>query len=474
MSRQRLKPYAFLAHHVMAPALDAVRGTRTMQCNRALEESQWWPLDRIEELQRERLRQLITYSYERVPYYRGLMNEQGTSPFDVKSAADLHKLPVLTRDIVRAHSSELLADGFPRSQLHRSKTGGSTGTPLVFFSTLDDQSNHGYARGIRALRWAGMEMGDRRMLIRMRRESLSQRRSSLHRISRVLERVRELDSRDITTESLPGIVAFLSRPDVQYLGGYPSAVSFIAAWITETGTTPPSLAAIITGGEQLFEHQRQRIRDVFNLETFSKYACNEAFDIAMECEAHSGMHVAAEDIIIEVVDEDGQPVPEGTEGRILMTNLHNYGMPLIRYELGDTGSFVPGTCPCGRQLPRLAHVLGRRFDIVYTPSGRRITGANLGTALLANMPVRQFQFVQEELDLMVVRIVPTADASGAELESMRNRIPLMYQELLGKDVRVELQLTDHIELTSGGKHLLVVSRVDPDSWLNRGPTADAR
>ena len=187
-------------------------------------------------LQRQRLHALVSYSYERVPYYRRMMNEAGLAPEHVRSVDDLRRLPVLTRDMVRANSSELLADGFPGKKLRRCTTGGSTGAPLVFYSTIEDQVNRGYARGIRAVRQAGIAVGDRRMLIRMRRESLGHGRGPLQRISRILERVHELDARDITTDSLPGIVAFLDRPDVEYLGGYPSAVSFIAAWIAETGT----------------------------------------------------------------------------------------------------------------------------------------------------------------------------------------------------------------------------------------------
>lgn len=474
MTSRHSSAYSTIARHLMAPALDMLRGTHTMRCFRELEKSQWWPLDRIEELQSARLQQLVSYSYQQVPYYRRAMDEAGVVPTDVTSANELQLLPVLTRDLVRRHTDELLAEGFPRNRLRRCTTGGSTGTPLVFYSTLDDQANHGFARGIRDLQQAGIGLGDRRMLIRIRRDALSPRARPLHRITRVLERVQELDSRDMTVQSMPEIVAYLNRPDVACLGGYPSAVAFIAAWIAETGSTPPALTAIITGGEQLFEHQRERIRKVFGLEPFSDYACNEAFNMAMECEAHTGMHVSAEDIVVEVVDDNGQTVPAGTEGRILITNLHNYGMPLIRYDLGDSGSFVPGICPCGRQLPRLAHVLGRRFDIIHTPSGRRITGSNLGTSRLADMPVRQFQFVQEELDLVVVHIVPASNASAAELASMRSLIPPMFQQVVGQDVRVEVAFEDHIALTSGGKHLLVVSRVDPDSWLNKGPTADAR
>lgn len=473
-NRHRHGAYGLLIRHVMAPAMDAIRGTQTMRALRELEDSQWWPLSRIEELQATKLNELISHAYQKVPYYRRLMDRADLRPCAIRSATDLSRLPVLTRDMVRTSMTEMRATDYPARKLRRGTTGGSTGQPLVFYSTLDDQRTHGFARGIRAMQYAGVDLGERRMLIRIQRHHSSSSEQMLHRLSRILENVHELDSRDITESTLTDIVSYLDRDDVRCLTGYPSAVSFIASWIEEKGTTVPALDAIVTGGEQLFTHQRQRIRTVFGLEPFSKYSTNEAFEIAMECEAHSGMHIAAEDLVVEIVDADGIPVPPGTEGRILVTNLHNYGMPLIRYDLEDTGAFLPGSCPCGRGLPRLSHVLGRRFDIIHTPSGRHVSGSNLGTNRLANMPVRKFQFVQEALDHLVVRLVAVPGTPDSDLSAMRSCIPPMLNEILGDDVRVEVTFQDDIELTSGGKHLLVISRVDPDSWLNKGPTAHSR
>ncbi|MCK9356033.1 MAG: hypothetical protein M0R22_02630 [Dehalococcoidia bacterium] len=459
--------YSRFALDILAPAADLIRGTHTMSCLRELEASQWWPRERIDELQAGRLNRLITHAYEHVPYYRRIMNERGLKPADILSAADLRRLPVLTRELVRANFDDLVADDIPRSRIKRATTGGSTGTPLVFCTTAEDQRTHGFARGIRAVEFAGLRLGDRRMLIRIARHHASSRERLLHRFSRLAEGVTEVDARDITLDSLPAIVARLRRPDMRCLTGYPAAVAFIAAWIRESGVTPPELDTVVTGGEQLFEHQRQRIRDVFGVEPFSKYSCQEVFEVAMECEAHTGLHVAAEDIVVEIADESGNPEPAGREGRVLLTNLHNYAMPFIRYENGDSSSLVADACPCGRALPLLSHVVGRRFDIIHTPSGRRITGSNLGSNRLALFPVLQFQFVQEELDCLVVRVVPRAGTGPEELDDMRRRIPPMFNEIVGDDVRVEVRFCEHIALTSGGKHLLVISKVDPDSWLKR-------
>jgi phenylacetate-CoA ligase len=432
-----------------------------------LETSQWWPLERIKQLQSKRLNCLMEHSWASVPYYRHLMEERGLASGGIHTAEDLVKLPILTKDLIRKNSDNLISTRFPREQLRRTTTGGSTGTPLVFFGTRDDQLSHGFARGMRSLEYAGFALGERRVLIRIARRHNSTKERFLHNLSRPVERLIEIDSSHISTHSLPDIVRLLRQPNLRLLGGYPSVVSFIASWIRETGAEAPALNAVVTGGEQLFEHQRAAIRQVFGSEPYSKYACNEFFDIAMECREHNGMHVHAEDLIVEVVDDDGNSVPPGHTGRIVITNLHNFGMPFIRYETGDSGSFVAGDCPCGRALPRLATVVGRRFDFVYAPSGRRIAGSGLGTNRLALLPVRQFQFVQEDLDLLIVRVVPRADANAEDLESMRVCIPPLLNEIVGDDITVRFQYVDRIELTAGGKHLLVISKIDPDSWLKR-------
>ena len=135
--------YNALTRHVLAPTFDLIRGTHTMKRLAELEESQWWPRERIEELQAERLQRLIRYAYDQVPYYRRLMDERGLRPHDIQSAADLAKLPVLTKDLIRANFDEMRAEGYPRSALLLGRTRGSTGEPLLFYSSIDEQRAHG-------------------------------------------------------------------------------------------------------------------------------------------------------------------------------------------------------------------------------------------------------------------------------------------------------------------------------------------
>ncbi|MBN1153119.1 MAG: hypothetical protein JXA58_07905, partial [Dehalococcoidia bacterium] len=143
--------YNVLARRVMAPALDLIRGSHCMSDFAELEASQWWPRERIEALQEERLSRIIEHAYAHVPYYRGVMRERGIRPEDIRTVADLARLPVLTKDIVRSNLPALVSDDVARRDLMRFQTGGSTGNPLSFLTTMRDRYGHGRARGLLAM-----------------------------------------------------------------------------------------------------------------------------------------------------------------------------------------------------------------------------------------------------------------------------------------------------------------------------------
>jgi len=453
--------YAALVRYVLAPGMDLLRGTHTMRCLAELEASQWWPRERIEQLQSERLRRLIHYAYERVPYYRRLMDDSGVSPDAVRTASDLPKLPALTKADIREHMGEMLAEGFPRRELLDGHTGGSTGTPLAFHSSRAARLSHGMARSLRALEWAGLRPGDRTVRVikrRLTRDSAGG--APFERISHRLNRESIENCAGFSDSSLPLVVERITRLRPRALRGYASAVCIIAEFIRESGVAAPSVETVVVGGEQLFEEQRALLRQVFGVEPFSRYSSFENFDIAMECEAHAGMHVAAEDLIVEIVDDGGHPVEPGRQGRVLITSLHEYGMPLIRYDTDDESSFVPDACACGRTLPRLSDVVGKTGNTIYTPSGKRLSPLTLGSSGLAPLGIRQFQFIQEQLDHVTVKLVPGTALSDTESQALSARVKAHFARTLGEDVRVDAVVVDRIEPTPAGKHLFLISRVD--------------
>lgn len=456
---RNVTPYARLTRLVLAPALDLVRGTHTMRALRELEESQWWPHERIAQLQSERLQRLIRHAYERVPYYRALMATEGLVPSDIRTAADLSLLPVLSKTDVRQHANELLADGFPRDQLVVGRTGGSTGEPLSFYASKESQRSRGTARALRAFEWADTYPGDSIVAVSRRRPAASAEEPKSHRIVRFLSRKVIEDSAGLSDSSLPHVVKRIARRHPRALTGFPSVLCIIGEFIRDSGIPAPEVNAVVVGGEQLFDEQRALLRDVFGTEPFSKYSSYENFDIAMECSAHTGFHIAAEDLVVEIVDASGKPVAPGQQGRIVVTNLHEYGMPLIRYDTDDESSFLTGACACGRSLPRLSTISGKTGDTFYTPSGRRISARSFRTAILVELGIRRFQFVQDALDHVTVRVVPTGSLDPGEAQQLQAAIKAHYRSTLGDDVEIRVDIVDRIELTPAGKHLFYISKV---------------
>jgi len=456
-----MSAYTYLAQHVLAPALDAFRGTSTMRQYTALRESQWWPRDRILELQSARLRRLIPYCYLHVPYYRKVMDQRGIAPTDMAAAEDMARLPVTTKELVRAQPDAFLAEGFPQEQLMKGRTGGSTGTPLEFFSTRDSHISHGVARALRAREWAGIRPGDPAVYITKGRAEPSRTAAAARRLRHYVGRSSLIDAAQLSDATLPLAVETIARAHRPALVGYTSAIYIIAAFIQEKGLPVPPVSAVIYGGEPIHALQKETIRAVFGIDPLSKYSSFENYEIAMECPSQGGMHVAAEDLVVEIVDDSGNPLPAGATGRVLVTDLHNFGMPLLRYDTGDIGSLKQGSCECGRGLPVMSLSVARSGDILYTPSGKRISPLALGVSALASLGVRQLQFVQKRLDRVAVRLVLSQTLHGDDLSALKARVVKTFAHVLGDDVDIDVVLVDSIEPTAAGKHRFVISEIGP-------------
>jgi phenylacetate-CoA ligase len=457
--------YNLLARHVLGPGYDLLRGTHTMQCLAELERSQWWPPERIAELQAARLRRLMDHAYRTVPLYRTVMDQRGITPADIRSSEDLRLLPIISRTDAQQHGTSMLSDGYPPRLLRRTRTSGSTGTPLEFYGTVEDQVNRGFARGIRALEYTGLHLGDRTASLGRPRQGHSRRERILQRWAMRFRRRIAISVDRLSDDALAGIVRDLAAAQLDGIGGYPNAVALVARFILESGATAPAVRTVVTGGAELLTHERTLIREAFNREPHSNYSAYEAYAIACECEAHEGLHVAAEDVIVEIVDDEGVPVREGVEGRIVITNLHNYGMPFIRYDLGDSGMVLTGRCACGRSLPRLGSLIGRKSRYLVRRGGKRVFAGTLFLDRLASLGMRQYQIVQEDLDNVTMKLVAPRDAhSDDELAALKRRAHAMFEIGFGPELTLHIEFVDHIEPTRAGKHVFMYSKVAQDEW----------
>jgi phenylacetate-CoA ligase len=453
----KMSMYEFLVKHVFTPVVDFHRGANTMKRLEELEDTQWWPREKILALQDERLRKLIRYAYDNVPYYRRVFEQRALKPEDIVTSGDLVKLPILTRQLVRNNFSNLIARGFPRKELMPSLTGGSTGEPLRFYKTKDDYHGWETAAGLRAHKWAGYEVGEKLALFWGRHPRLSLADSIVRTTRHFLQRVELFDALKMSEKMMPRFANRLEGFDGGFIKGYPSAVYLMARYIEKGGKPPIRPRAIITTGEELYDFQRELFSRVFECETYSYYSTNEVDAIACECSEHSGYHISAENVTVEIVDDADNLVPVGGEGRIIVTSLHNYGMPFIRYEIGDVGVSSDKACPCGRGLPLLAAINGRISDSIYTRKGDCIPGIALNRSFLAGLGVEQFQIVQESYEKVVVKIVLAKE--DEHVNKVVRIIERHFKSELGGDIDVVTELVDRIVPTRIGKRRMFISKV---------------
>lgn len=451
--------YSWLARNTMAPVMDFLRGTRTMKCLKKLEQSQWWPRDKILELQNQRLRELAKHAYDNVPYYRRIFEERGLKPSDITSSQALVKLPILNKQLVRKKFDHLRAPGFPAKDIVSASTGGSTGELLNFYTTKNESRNWGFAAAQRAYGWGGYKVGEKCLLLGLIPKKGSMVERHRRKLAINFERILLFSPAAMSAENLALLTKKLAQFQPSFIRGYPSAIYLLALFIEREGKPKLRPKAVITTAEAVYDYQRDLFGKVFGCETYSHYGAAEQHTIAGECPEHHGYHIAAENVIVEIVDDAGEPVPAGKEGRILITNLHSYVMPFIRYDIGDLGVISDKACPCGRGLPLLGRVSGRVSDVILTRSGERLPGIVLPWSFLASLGVDQFQIVQESYEKVVVKLVVGREYPQERTDELTRAIISQYRDILGEDMDIVVEFVDHIPITARGKRRVVISKL---------------
>jgi phenylacetate-CoA ligase len=435
------------------PLHERLKGHSTVRRLQALEASQWWSRERIEAERVRRLRAFLEDVRAHVPYYRQLFAAAGLAPDAVHSVADLARLPLLTKALIRANSDALKADDAP--PLKRYNTGGSSGEPLVFFIGKDRVS-HDVAAKWRATRWWGVDIGDPEIVIWGSPIELGAQDRLRGARDRIL-RTTLLPAFEMTDAKLDEFVATIRTIRPRMIFGYPSALVHIARHAARRGWRLDDLGIVVAfvTSERLYDHQRTEIAQAFGCSVANGYGGRDAGFIAHEC-PQRGMHVSAEDIIVEIVAADGSVVPPGQAGEIVVTHLATRDFPFIRYRTGDVGILDEAACPCGRGLPLLREIQGRTTDFVVAHDGTVMHGLALIYVLRDLPEISSFKIVQESRERVRVMVVPAKPLTVA----VRDAIDEGLRARLGRAVTVEIEVVDEIPAERSGKFRYVVSKVD--------------
>lgn len=454
----------FLHRHIVLPAYESgLKRRRAFRYWRELEDSQWLPRHALEERRLRAVRRLLSHAFTNCPYYRQHWCQAGLDPADVRSLGDLHRWPVIDRESVRVNRFEMRCRS-PQIRLISKSTGGSTGVPLHF--DLDTDSNdRRTAAWHRGYNWAGAAPGTKQLYLwgvpLGERSGFARCKDRLY--NRLYRRV-VFNSFELEQDRADEFLRQLDRCRPDVVVAYTSALWIVARAAKERGVRPFSPGSIVVGAEKLHPFQRALIEEVFAAPVFETYGSREFMLIGAECERHQGLHLTAENLLVEILDDDGRPTPAGEEGNVVITDLYNYGMPFVRFANGDRAVAGRGACACGRGLPLLRKVVGRRLDVLHTPDGRQIPGEFFPHLVKEFHDVRRFQVVQDAPDHVELRVITGAGWSDQD----QRRLEQSVRTTLGQAVRFDLLRVSDIPLSPAGKFQVVVNKCPADSLLPAG------
>jgi phenylacetate-CoA ligase len=441
-----------LSKHIFYPLWDLKDKSQRLREWKILEQQQWWSRERLDRLQWERLGSLLEYAGRHSGFYRSRFQNHGIEPGKVRTPADFQRIPVTTKQDLRDNLDSFISDEFDRSQLVIAKTGGSTGVSLNLFFDEACQERRNAAQ-LMADRWAGWDLGLKKAAIWGNPPvPVSLKQKLRHHL---LDRTIYLDTMDLNDQSMGAFVDQWRQEKPGAVFGHAHSIYIFASYLRDNKVTDLRPQGIVATSMMLLDHERAIIEEAFGCAVTNRYGCEEVGLIACECERHKGMHLNLPHVYVEFLDEQDNPVPPGEPGKIVVTDLNNFAMPLIRYRVEDVGVYTERECACGRGFPLLERLEGRVADFLKLPGGGRVAGISLVERTLTKVPgVEQMQLVQEKLDQVLINRVRGREYT----ENTDKELIAAMREVF--DERVELVIRDvpKIPQEASGKYRFSICR----------------
>jgi phenylacetate-CoA ligase len=402
--------------------------------------------------QSAKLKELLQMAIKHVPYYRENWSEKEKSAARV---GQLTFLPLLEKDQVRTEPRAFIRQDINYKKELVFHTSGSTGTPIASVWTIQELRDSLALREARSARWAGVSFKLPRATFSGRLiEPNPDSAGPFYRFNRS-ERQVYLSAFHIRSDTATHYVNALWKHDVQWLTGYAVSYHLLAHFILEQNLKLPPLKALITTSEKINPDMRQTMEEAYGCRVYEEYSTVENALFASECE-HGNLHVSPDAGIVEILRPDGSACDPEEVGEVITTCLTRNYQPLIRFRLGDMAAWDSTACPCDRSMPVIKEVVGRIEDVVYGPDGRRMVRFH---GIFVDQPhVREGQIIQEAIDHITVKVVPTNGFSQLDIEDITQRI----QQRLGKSVNVSVNTVKHIPRTQAGKFRAVISNLPPE------------
>ena len=438
--------------HAIFPLWVRKNGSSRLRYLAELRQSQYWTRQRVENQQWSLLKELLAHAYEWCPYYRDKFQAAGVRPEDIRSWDEIDAIPTLSKEEVQEHREEMVSKVDRSSDLIRDMTGGSTGSPMLFYYDKDRHDRR-EAAALRHDQWTGWDIGERRAILWGAPRDVPRGWKNRAR-ERLIDRRIILDASSIDEAAMHSFYRELIDYRPLIIQAYANTLALFARYLELQRGPPIRPKAIITSAEVLTAESRGLIERVFACRVYNRYGSREVGVVASECDVHDGMHVNAENLLVEVLI-DGRS-SKGDDGEVLITDLRNRAMPLIRYRIRDVGRISSMDCKCLRGLPLFELSGGRVTDFLTAINGSKVSGVVIATYVITNLSgVRQIQFVQSERGSIDVNLVKGPEWSLATDGELQQRV----RRFLGAEMKVQLRFVTHIPPTASGKYRFSISHV---------------
>lgn len=394
--------------------------------------------------QQRELADIVAFAATHTPYYAETL-----APFLKDGRFDFNELPVLHKDDVTRHLEDLLADTADRSQAKLGHTGGSTGKPLAFWY---DEAKHELMRTgmMRSYRLSGWRPGQKILNFWGARQDVVAGGVFGAQLGDAIAAEHTISAYEYTEAQLVEWARFIQRYRPVLLQGYASVLAEVARVVIENRIPMPgTLIGVYSTAEVLTDSQRRRMQQAFGCKVFNQYGSREIPNIACECRL-GNMHVFTDMVYLESVPQQNET--GSNENRLLVTSLTNRLMPMIRYDIGDSGRLLDGKCACGLPFPLMEMDLCRQNDLIRTPGGKTVHPSYFNRLLYGQTQIRQYQWVQRDRDRLALNLVASQPLNAETLATLAASI----RSDVDAQMVLEVNYLDEIPRTVSGKHRFVI------------------
>lgn len=389
--------YSKLDRYVFLPVAAKIQKSDILKEFVRLKRTDWYSEEQLMNLQNDKLRHLIRHCYMNVPYYTKLFDKLNLKPEDIKCRADLEKLPILTKQIIRDNYDDLISLDISQRKARNESSGGSTGIPLKF---MTDEATWGikWSSSFRAWEWYGFHVGERiftlggNSLVKTKKEKNKLTRKDI--FDKFIMNNLKCDSSDMSVEGMHQIYGKLMSYHPKMIRGYPAAIYNLSKFIEEKGLAIPDIQLVLTTGEMLLPQHRSTIQRVFRVPVYDQYGAGDGGITSHECYMHEGLHITEDQCIAEIVDKEGNVIEDGKPGFVITTDLNNYIFPFIRYQVGDMATIKKRKCSCGRSSRLIESIVGRTGKTLFNKQGQPFTSIVVDNMMFKNMDYHRAEHVE--------------------------------------------------------------------------------